>query len=474
MVHLLWAVPASLAVGVIWLVAAVANFKFGLSQGSAETFDFIFLTLTSSQLNAYAALAVDVLKIVMAIAAGVALSSRKWVPAALCGALFGLCLIWSSQAAVGYVLSERDAAVDGREQTADQWGAMKAEYDEAVKARSMVPVARPESIVRADMAASEADWLFQRTKACTDATAPESRAFCEKHRGIQSELAAAIARSGYDKRIEKLRGELDSRKRVTHADSLVAATASVMGTAKSNVVMGRSLAWAGLIEAISAFGLAAIWGTFAAVRRDEKLAAMPRPAAFATPDGAKPAMPPHNPTPPRHEPAPEPPKPGRKRRTLSGMLAEIVHPSRELKVVGGIDHASQKPEVASGPAQGVLAISGAAMLTSPASAPENAFSDQARLNAKLATKEVANVIPIVQLWIDDRWDERDGNAKLRAKAAYEDFDRWCAKTGFDAISHNSFGRAMKAMGYAARHTKHGMVYDGARLTSRPRPQRMVA
>lgn len=305
MIHLLWAVPATIAVGVIWTAAAIANFKFGLSQGTGEMTTFIAWDVSSSLVNAYTNLAIDILKTSMVIGAALAFQFRAWVIGLTSAAIFVLCLGWSSQNAIGYVLSEHAAAVDGRGQTADQWGALKAEYDEARKARDLVPDARPEAVIKADIARAEADAIFARTAACTDATKQASIDHCNRWRGLQAELAAASARIGYDARLDKLRGELDSRKRITSAEPLMAAAASLFGWGERAIETGRSVIYAGIVEIVAAFGLASIWGVVMLAWRRS------RPHAFAMPEPDQRPEAPRTPQEPQK--APEAPAPAKKR-----------------------------------------------------------------------------------------------------------------------------------------------------------------
>lgn len=193
--------------------------------------------------------------------------------------------------------------------------------------------------------------------------------------------------------------------------------------------------------------------------------------AFATPDGTKPALPPFEPASPRHDPSPVPPKPGKKKRTLSELLASLTASQpRELKVVGGTDLAiaPERRDVGVGVAQCVLAISAAR------SELEAAHEAEIKSDGRQVTEGMRAVMRIVQQWLDDHWEDDPLARPLRAKDAFESFDRWRHNAGFDEIKGNSFGRSMKQLGYVARHTKRGMTYHGARLTNRPKMRRAAA
>lgn len=439
MLHLLWAIPASLAVGVIWLAAAIANFKFGLSQGTNAPDTFLLWTVTSSQVNAYTNLAFDVLKSAGVMIAFIAFQARAWTLTGMGSLIFAGCLLWSSQNAIGYVLSERAAAVDGRGQTADQWSALKAEYDETRKARDMTPDARPASVVRADVARAEADAAFVRTKSCTDATKPESIAFCNRWRGLQAELAAATARAEYDARIEKLRGELDSRKRVTSAEPLMAAAAILLGTGEKTVETGRSVAYAGLVELVAAFGLAAIWGAFMLAwrrKRPADLAAFARPEPVPAPERQQPPVQPR-----KQEPHPMPQKkPSRRPRGLSSIW----------KGLSRLWGASPEPEKPFGPPR-LVETSPEPSAIDPGPRPRKPRQSQ---DDKIALQQVES-------WLGLRFRREPGQV-ITVLAAHRDFANWATSAGFEnPVPLATFVQAMKEYDIAPRDTGKGKVYDGA-------------
>ena len=118
--NLAWAIPGTFAVAMIWLVSALANYQFGLTQGTTEAVPILWFSVTTSMMNGYASLAVDVLKVTLPATAVVAWVMQKRTVAVGIAAMFALCLAWSAQNSIGYVLSNHSRAVDGRGQTADQ------------------------------------------------------------------------------------------------------------------------------------------------------------------------------------------------------------------------------------------------------------------------------------------------------------------------------------------------------------------
>lgn len=270
MFNLIWAIPATLGIVTVWAVSAVANYEYGLTQGTADPVHILWLTVTTSQMNGYASLSIDVLKAALPATAVVAWILGKRFAAIGVAVMFLLCLGWSAQNSVGYVLSNHSRAVDGRGQTADQWRALRQSLEETERSRGMVPEHRPSAVVEAEIAAAKADSKFGASANCADPNAGKAVRFCQGYRALTAEMAAAESANQLDARLRDLRGQLDQRKRISDADPLGTMAATLLGYHRESVVAGRSVSFSLLVEFISAVGLALIWGTYFAARRDQK------------------------------------------------------------------------------------------------------------------------------------------------------------------------------------------------------------
>lgn len=280
--NLCWVIPASLATLVIWAVSAIANYEYGLTQGTADPVHILWFTVTTSQMNGYASLAVDVLKVSLPAAAVVAWVLSKRLASVSIAGMFILCLAWSTQNSMGYVLSNHSRAVDGRGQTADQWAALRSALEETQAAQKMVPEHRPASVVKAELQGLKSDRKFIDSGACSSPAAARAVNFCEKYRGLLSEEAAAESGAALVAKLADLRGQLDRRKRVSDGDPLGTAAAAALGIHQSTVTTGRSVSFSLLVEVISAVGMALIFGTFAAAMRRKSALVEARPAETVT------------------------------------------------------------------------------------------------------------------------------------------------------------------------------------------------
>lgn len=289
--NLAWALPGTFAVAMIWLVSALANYQFGLTQGTTEAVPILFWTVTTSAMNGYASLAVDVLKVTLPATAVVAWVMQKRAVAVGIAAMFTLCLAWSAQNSIGYVLSNHSRAVDGRGQTADQWAALQKTIDEAQRSRGLVPEHRPAAVANAEIAAIKASDKFAESAGCTKAAAAKAINFCDRYRGLTAELAAAESADKLDVQLASLRRQLDNRKRISDSDPAAGIVAGVLGMQRDSVVAGRSVSFSLLVEVISAAGLAMIWGIFFAAMRDSRAAQVPQSAPLAAESASAPSTP---------------------------------------------------------------------------------------------------------------------------------------------------------------------------------------
>jgi hypothetical protein len=330
--NLTWALPATAAVGVIWAFSAIANYDFGLTQGTNEPRDLYLFTVTSAQASGMAALAVDLLKAVLPAMIVVAWVFRQWSYVVGGAACFVLCLGFSSMNSLGFALTSHVRAADARSQTSEQWAALKKTLETTQKQRDLVPEHRPAAVVEEDIKAKKADGRFAEAKGCGE----DLRGvivFCRDYRGLLAEKAAADSAVALDAELKDLRRQLDSRKAVSEADPMAGGAAALLGWSKEGVTGGRSIWLTILVETLSALGWALVWGTFAAAwAREPAIAACtamqtepaPQVATIIVP-AALPATPPvGNPPEPKADDEPrEPPPSGGRPAPKSPRLGDL-------------------------------------------------------------------------------------------------------------------------------------------------------
>jgi hypothetical protein len=265
-VNLFWAIPATLAIMAIWGVSACANWYFGASLGDDKTFNAIFFETTTSTVFSSASLAADVLKGTMLFGVAAALAVRKWRPALVCGLIWVACAAWSVASATGFVAINHHTVTDDRGKSADEWNALKKEIARVEERRSWIPEHRPAETVQADLAGKQSEFLFHRTKGCTDVTTPESVRFCERFAIVKREEGNAKAAAELDDKLAGLRGELKATKRVSSENPWAEMAGGALGYAASRMAEGQMLWFALMLELISGPGLWAIWSCVATPR----------------------------------------------------------------------------------------------------------------------------------------------------------------------------------------------------------------
>lgn len=277
--NLIWAIPATLAVALIWGVSAAANYYYGLSLGTPEPFTFLGATLSTSLVFGWASLAVDVIAALMAFAIVAAIRSRAWLPAFVCCMIFTAAMAWSGQSAIGYVALSNTESSDTRGQKADAWGDLRKEIDRLQAERDGISQTRPIGAIEANMNAERQNPLFKRSKGCENATKPESLAFCAFYAKLAAEIANAKRAEQIDTRLAQLRIEADTRPRVSAADPSAALLARLIGGGEEFIQTGRAVGFALIMWLIATFGLYAIWTHALPKKRGIEIQSPVQPAA---------------------------------------------------------------------------------------------------------------------------------------------------------------------------------------------------
>lgn len=258
-----WGVITASCVIVSWVVAAIANFKFGQLQGTGEPIHIMFgVSVTSSQLNSWGSVAIDAMKGAMVLGVGHAYRHKSYDLIAVCLTLFVICTLWSLQSAVGYVLTERAGAMDERGQMVQQWSALTSDLNEAVKRRELVPDHRPTSVVAAEIEKKKISKLWIATTNCTQPMIADKyqREFCQGYGGLMAEKSAADEADKLDEKISVMRRRMDERRMVTSADPFASLIRDIFGVNIDRYLLFKGLSFAILMEAISALGPWVVFG----------------------------------------------------------------------------------------------------------------------------------------------------------------------------------------------------------------------
>jgi hypothetical protein len=163
-------------------VSAAMNYAFLASLGKTEI---------EGQMLGAASASADLLKGLLPFFIAWAWRERRFVAALSGTATFMLFAGFSLLSAIGFAAINRDAVVEGRVAVDGTYARVQQEYERKVAARSALPPNRPATVIAEELRAAEQSRLWTRTKNCSEATEPASRAFCDAFYRLRAEQAAA-------------------------------------------------------------------------------------------------------------------------------------------------------------------------------------------------------------------------------------------------------------------------------------------
>lgn len=202
-------------------------------------------------------------------------------------------LVWlffsgfSLLSAIGFAADNRGVFSHGRASINADYDRAAGELRDAEGKLASVPKHRPPGIVTEEIERQKQDWRWTSTKACTDATLPDSRAYCDAHYVVRAELAAGIEAQRLAGQIETLKGQIEKLEGAgagQDADPQVSLLARLFGHDHDHIRLGLILIVALLVEIGSSLGL------FLATSHGELFARRKTPGAVAVKEqGVSPA-----------------------------------------------------------------------------------------------------------------------------------------------------------------------------------------
>ncbi|HEU4341476.1 MAG TPA: hypothetical protein VFU31_07890 [Candidatus Binatia bacterium] len=290
------------------LVSAAFNFIFGWRIGANSH------TITSYLHDGYAygllSVASDGMKICLGVLA-IQIIRAKHIPwwwrlpaTTACMGLFALATVYSLNSAFGSIATNRTDMAGLREAKATNYVTLEKELEQLLKQQSWLSDHRPTDTIKADLAGKQQDLLWDRTGQCTDATVPESRAFCQNYQGLRAELGTAQRGEDLAGKIETKRNELQAVGGKVKADPHAEFLNQLSGYDEETIVLAWLIIVVLLIECGSTFGPIVLYFARIAVEGQQEASQtddlpespeVPTPVLDAVetlPDGPKPPSPP--------------------------------------------------------------------------------------------------------------------------------------------------------------------------------------
>lgn len=213
-----------LAAGVLLVVSAAMNWRFGVSLGRTE-FDGMIYGSASA--------AADCLKALIPFFLFAAIRNRMWSQAIASAVVGAVVVSYSLTSALGHAALNRLDVSGKRQAEASTYKDLRADLARAQEQAGWIPKHRPMLSVQADIDAAKTQSAWRYTNKCAKVTGPKGRAFCQSFHNLQAELAAADQSAALEAKIAGLNDKLAQSKGgsvMAEADPQAAVLTKLAGT----------------------------------------------------------------------------------------------------------------------------------------------------------------------------------------------------------------------------------------------------
>jgi hypothetical protein len=165
---------------------------------------------------------------------------------------------FSLSSAVGFAAKNRGSIGEDRALAGERLVAVRQELSQAEIKLTALGAPKPLGVVNELLRGLEQDRRWQLSKACSEATADASRAFCKGYFELKAEAALAGEAQRHEERIASLKVQarrLEEQGAGREADNQAAVLADILGLQTARVERGLMLFLAVLVEAGAALGL---------------------------------------------------------------------------------------------------------------------------------------------------------------------------------------------------------------------------
>ncbi len=238
-----------LAAGVLLVVSAAMNYRFGLSLGKTEL---------DGQIYGVASAAADCLKALVPFFFFAAIRNRAWSQAAASMVVWGVVTAYSLTSAFGHAALNRFDVAGQRAHEAQSYKDLRQDLARAKEQLGWIPQHRPAAAVEAEIVQMEAQKGWKWTNGCTRIRGKYNANFCDQYTGLKTELASAQQAVKLETRIASLQSEISAIGDggvMAEADPQAAVLAKLTGVKMADVQLAMTMFIAVLLEVGSAFGL---------------------------------------------------------------------------------------------------------------------------------------------------------------------------------------------------------------------------
>lgn len=238
-----------IAAGVLLVVSAAMNYRFGFSLGK---------TPADGQIYGAASAAADCFKALVPFFFFAAWRNRMWSQACAAMVVWVVVTGYSMTSALGHAALNRLDMSGQRAAATANYKDMRADTKRAQDQLTWIPAHRPPETVAAELNVHKAQRYWLVTSECTDVKGKSAREYCQQFHKLNAELASGVEAQKLETRITDIGTKLARAAGGTvmaEADPQASVLAKVTGVEIETVQTGLALLVALLIEIGSGFGM---------------------------------------------------------------------------------------------------------------------------------------------------------------------------------------------------------------------------
>lgn len=238
-----------IAAGILLVVSAAMNYRFGFSLGKTEL---------DGQIYGAASAAADCFKALIPFFFFAAIRNRMWSQAAAAAMVWGVVVAYSMTSALGHAALNRLDTTGQRAVEAAAYKELRADTKRAQEQLTWIPAHRPADTVAAELNVLKAQRYWAVTKECTQPNGRQTRDYCQQFHKLNAELASGLQAQKLETRIAEINGKLahaSGGTAMAEADPQASVLAKLLGLDVSTVQTALTVFVALLIEIGSGFGM---------------------------------------------------------------------------------------------------------------------------------------------------------------------------------------------------------------------------
>ncbi len=238
-----------IAAGVLLVVSAAMNYRFGFSLGK---------TPADGQIYGAASAAADCFKALVPFFFFAAWRNRMWSQAFAAAVVWVVVTGYSMTSALGHAALNRLDITGQRAAATANYKDMRADTKRAQDQLTWIPAHRPPATVTAELNVLKAQRFWLVTKECTEVAGKSAREYCQQFHKLSAELASGREAEKLETRITDIGSKLARAAGGTvmaEADPQASVIAKVTGMELETVQTSLALFVALLIEIGSGFGM---------------------------------------------------------------------------------------------------------------------------------------------------------------------------------------------------------------------------